>query len=108
MENNDIPKSLRKKIVDAFSNTGVVFWFPTSYASTFDLRTVTNVSENGKERSKSLKKFDAKADFELIAAIQKAYPKIIGFKQSLDAAFYAGSLPANMTLGEMKQMAGVE
>lgn len=108
MEKNDIPKALRKKIVDAFDNTGVLFWFVASYGGTFDLRVVTNVYENGNERSKSLRKLSPKTDFELIASIQKAYPKIIGFKQSLDAAFFTGNLPANMTLGEMKQMAGME
>ncbi|MBK8467697.1 MAG: hypothetical protein IPL32_17930 [Chloracidobacterium sp.] len=102
-----ISKSLRKKIADAFDNTGVVYWNPAHYGSVFDLRTVTNVYENGKERSKSLVKLQLKDQLELIAAIQKAYPKIIGFEECLQSAWYGGNLPpSGITLGEIREMAG--
>lgn len=104
---NTIPQSLIKKIIEALGNTGVVYWHPVHFGSVFDLRTVTNVYENGKERSKSLCKFEAKDKVELIAAIQKAYPKIIGFEECLNSAFYTGNLPAGITLGEVKQLAGL-
>jgi hypothetical protein len=107
MKEIKISKSLRAKISDAFGNTGIVYWQPASYASAFDLRTVTYVYENGKERSKSICKLEAKANIELIAAIQKTYPKILGFAECLESAFDAGKLPLDITIGEIKQLAGV-
>ncbi|MBI5954347.1 MAG: hypothetical protein HY865_22040 [Chloroflexi bacterium] len=105
---NKIKKSLQKKISDAFWDTGVVYWQPAHYASVFDLRTVTCVYENGKERSKSLCKLSVEADIQLIAAIQKAYSKIIGFEECLNAAWDAGKLPLGITIAEIKELAGMK
>jgi len=109
MNETQIPKPLRKKILDAFGNTGVVYWNPAHYGSVFDLRTVTYVYENGKERSKSLCKLELKDELEMIAAIQKAYPKIICFEECLQSAWDGGRLPpSGISLGEIRELAGTK
>jgi len=108
MTETKIQNTMRKKILDAFGNTGVIYWQPAHYSSVFDLRTVTYVYENGKERSKSLLKLSVKTDMQLIAAIQKAYPKIIGFEECLNSIWDAGKLPPGVTIAEIKELAGVK
>lgn len=107
MKKNIIPKSLQEKIADAFRDTGIVYWQPAHYGSVFNLRTVTYVYENGKERSKSICKLELKENLELITAIQKAYPKIIGFEECLQSAWHGGNLPpSGIMLGEIRELAG--
>ncbi len=107
MSETKIPASLKKKIAEALGNTGVLYWNSSYWGNVFDLRTVTNVAENGKERSKSLCKLEIKTKLELIAAVQKAYPKIIGFEACLQSAWDGGNLPpSGITLGEIRELAG--